>query len=304
MTGSGKGGHEIRDESGDPGLPWSMNLNVRAARAGRSALLLLTLIPLVSCGGGPASGGLSVAAARPATEAEWRALATPRPEPRPGAPRVSVGTVDLVGPYPWPYAGTVNPGLGVAELAVAALLERRDVRFVERRRFAAAAQAERDGDPPPRGRPPVGVSTGAEFMATGVYAALPTGEATLEVRVTRVETGELAGATRVSVGPAPDADPLTIGRAMVDGVLEVLDQLDLISMPPAGPSEANVGASDRVASDAVHNFLRGLAYEDAWRWEDARRAYQAALGGGNFPEAAAALARTARLRMGGTLAES
>ena len=88
---------------------------------------------------------------------------------------------------------------------------------------------------------------------------------------------------------------------MVRGILEVLDGLN--RRPAGDDPESNVRDPGRVAPDAVANFLRGLAFEERWRWEDARAAYQAAVGGG-FPEAEAALARTARLRLGGTLAES
>lgn len=189
--------------------------------------------------------------------------------------------------------------LAIAELATAGLLRRRDVHFVERRRFRAAADAERAGLPRPPGRPPVGVSVGAEFGATAVYIPISGDLASLEVRLTDLESGDIAGTTRLQL-PA-SADPVEMGRSMVAGILQVLDELD--RRPTWDDPDANVSSSDRVAPTAIANFLRGLAFEEVWRWEDARVAYQAALEGG-FPEARAALARTARLRLGGTLAES
>ena len=54
----------------------------------------------------------------------------------------------------------------------------------------------------------------------------------------------------------------------------------------------------------VERFLRGLAAEELWNWEGARRSYEAATASPGFLEAEAALARTARLRTGGTLGES
>jgi hypothetical protein len=210
-----------------------------------------------------------------------------------------VSSFDLAGAFSWRHEGTIDPTLAIAELAVAGLLQRQDVHFVERRRFSAAAADERAGLPRPASRPPVGVSIGAEFSAAAVYIPITADLASVEVRLTGLGTGDVAGTTRVQI-PAP-AGPVELGRAMVTGILEVLDELD--RRPSWDDPRANVRDSNRVAPEAVANFLRGLAYEESWRWENARAAYQAAIGV-DFPEAEAALARTARLRLGGTLAES
>ncbi|MGB1779376.1 MAG: hypothetical protein ACPHQP_07460 [Longimicrobiales bacterium] len=267
---------------------------MRHRRCNHATLFLLALF-LTACGGGPtvASGPA------PATDAEWRTLGTPRPDPLPGAARVTISSFEVAGASPWRHEGPVDATLAVAELATAGLLQRRDVHFVERRRFSAAAAAERAGLPRPPGRPPVGVSVGAEFGVTAVYIPISQDLASLEVRLTDLESGDVAGTTRLQVSAG--GDPVEMGRSMVSGILEVLDELD--RRPTWDDHDANVGSSDRVAPTAIANFLRGLAFEDVWRWEDARVAYQAALEG-DFPEARAALARTARLRLGGTLAES
>lgn len=70
-------------------------------------------------------------------------------------------------------------------------------------------------------------------------------------------------------------------------------------------SGANADGPSRVSTEALRHFLRGLAAEDTWDWEGARRGYQQALTADpDFHEARTALARAARLRLGGTLAES
>lgn len=266
---------------------------IRACLCWASGVVLT--VALSACAGTPVGSS----GAAPATEAEWRGLRTPRPDPLPGAARVTITSVEMLGAYPWAYEGTVGADLGIAELAVAGLLRRRDVHFVERRRFAAAALAERNGLPRPAGRPVVGVSVGAEFSAMAVYAPLTDELASVEVRVTAMETGIVPGASRVTV-PA-GADPVVVGRALVSGVLQILD--DLGRLPEWDDPIANVARDDRVAPDVIARFLYGLSLEEVWRWEDARRAYESAAQS-DFPEASAALARTARLRLGGTLAES
>jgi hypothetical protein len=177
------------------------------------------------------------------------------------------------------------------------------VHFVERRRFGVAAEAERNGLPRPAGRPTVGVSVGAELAAMAVYAPLTSDFANLEVRLTDLATGDVAGATRVQV--PINGDPVVLGRALVRGVLEILDDLERLPAwdDPMATTGANVAGGEGVPPDAIANFLRGLSFEEVWRWEYAREAYQAAARA-DFPEAAVALARTARLRLGGSLAES
>ena len=51
-------------------------------------------------------------------------------------------------------------------------------------------------------------------------------------------------------------------------------------------------------------FFEDSQQRELWNWEEARRGYQAAAADPAFYEATAALGRTARLRLGGTLAES
>jgi len=185
---------------------------------------------------------------------------------------------------------------------IAGLLRRRDLELVERRRFNAAVDAERAGTPRPAGAPPAGVSRGAEMLATIVWLELGA-QASLEVRLTRPQTGAVAAGRRRMI-PA-DADPVGAARAIVSTILEALDEL---SRRPAwdDPVPASAPAEYRpsgVSPAAVGRFLQGLAAEERWNWEGARRSYEAAAGAGFF-EAEAALARTARLRNGGTLGES
>ena len=57
-----------------------------------------------------------------------------------------------------------------------------------------------------------------------------------------------------------------------------------------------------ISVSAVNAFFAGLASEEVWDWEGARAGYQAAEAlNPSFFEADVALARTARLRSGGTL---
>jgi len=97
-----------------------------------------------------------------------------------------------------------------------------------------------------------------------------------------------------------------VARAGVGAILAALDDLgrlpdweDAVGIPAPGSYEAS-----GVPQTALNDFLGGLAAEEAWRWDAARDAYQAAARARGFPEAEAALARTARLRLGGTLGES
>ncbi len=251
-----------------------------------------------------ACGGSAVRGSPSATDAEWRALASPRPTPLPGAARLSLAEVQLAFAPPWPAAAPVPPDLGLSELITAGLLRRSDVQLVERRRFAAAAEAERIGAPRPAGAPPAGVSPGAELLATLVWIPLGGTRASWEVRLTDTETGAVVGSDRVPV-PA-DGDPVGVARVAVGGILAALDRLGRLPawddpVPSAAP---RVYAPSDVSTETLTRFLQGLAAEEAWQWERARVAYQAALGSAGFFEARAALARTARLRAGGTLGES
>ncbi len=258
--------------------------------------LVLALLAASACGGGTVGGG----GPGVLSDAEWRSLRQPRPQPLPGAPRLTVGEVRFLGAFPWPEASRPGPDLGVTELVIANLLGRRDVLLVERRRFDAAATAERRGEPRPPRRPPVGVSVGADLDLIATWVPTSPGQANLEIRLTRLETGDVDGTTRVAV--ARDADPVTIARSIVGGALALLDEMGRL---PAESDAANVSPGTRVSTEALRHFLRGLAAEERWDWEAARRGYQQALAAeSDFPEARNALARTARLRLGGTLAES
>ena len=254
--------------------------------------------------GGCASGPGASSAPPALSEAEWRALAAPRPTPLPGAVRLSVADVELLGDPPWPASGAVPARVGLTELVVAGLLRRPDVHVVERRRFAAAVDAERAGAPRPPGAPPAGVSPGAELTASVAWVPLGTGSATLEVRLTEISSGRVA-VTRRSLLPA-NTEPVGLARTVVGSLLAALDDLGRRpgwSDPVAGAAPAEYAASG-VPSDALIAFLAGLEEEERWRWEGARRGYQTAARAAGFFEAEAALARTARLRLGGTLGES
>lgn len=281
-----------------------MHRSPRIVRARAGLVAVAAPVVLVGCGAAVAGGGGTSVA----TEAEWRDLREPRPEPLPGSARVTLSGVRFLGAYPWPGDVGVDPGLGVGELVVANILRRRDVRFVERRRFAEAAAAERRGDPAPAGRPPAGVSESADYGLVAVWVPTAEREASLEIRLTALETGDVEGATRITVDRS--AGPVAVARSIVSGALELLaarGRLPAWDDPLGGGpgAAANADGTSGVSMEALRHFLRGLAAEEAWRWEGARRGYQQALAvDPDFHEARTALARAARLRSGGTLAES
>lgn len=278
----------------------------RRSRARFLPAPLLVSLALAACGGGAGAPGGGVATgAAPASEEEWARLATPRPEPLAEAPRVSLAPVEVVGRTAWSPAGGMDVSLGATELLAAGLLRRRDVNFVERRRFAAAADAERRGVDRPRGAPPAGTSPGAQYLASATWSNFGPG-ARLDVRLSASGTGEIV-ATWWAATPT-DTDPVSLARLAVTGVLASLDTLGVLPdwedpTPTAAPLTYQAAG---VPASAVTAFFQGLAAEEVWRWEAARAGYQNALaaGGSGFVEAAAALARTARLRNGGTLGRS
>ena len=193
--------------------------------------------------------------------------------------------------------------LAVAELVAAGLLRRRDVHVVERRRFAAAVAAERSGQRRRRGAPPAGVSPGADFIATAVWVQLTPDQSSVEIRLVAARTGATEGTARVALGA--EDDPVAIARSIVTALLRALDDVGRLPAwedPMAGADGTTT--SSRVADATLRSFLQGLAAEEIWDWEGARRGYQAATGDQAFFEAAAALARAARLRLGGTLGEN
>ena len=253
-----------------------------------------------ACGGGGPSAAVPAATA---TEAEWRALAAARPSPLDGSVRVTVGEIRLIDPNPWGLSSTLDVPLGLSELVVAGLLRRRDVHFVERRRFAVAADRERRGLARPQRAPPVGISPGAEMILAGSWAALGLDSAYLEMRLVDTETGDVVRTWRSAT--ANGADPISLARTIVGGLLAGLDAMGRRPSwsDPIPTSAPATYRATTVPQQSVEGFLRGLAAEERWDWEAARRGYQAAAVGGFF-EAEVALARAARLRLGGTLGES
>jgi hypothetical protein len=239
----------------------------------------------------------------PVTEAEWRALASPRAVPVPGAARLSLGGVELAGQAPWSVAQTAA-SLALSELVAAGLIRRSDVRFVERRRFAAAVEAEAAGVPRPAGAPPVGISEGAELLASVVWVPLPTGDAVVEVRLSEAGRGAVLRTRRATLPSS--ADLVSTARVVVGAIMATLGELG--RRPAWSDPIANAAPEQFVPANvptrALDHFLQGLSAEEAWRWEPARASYQAAAASVGFFEAEAALARTARLRLGGTLGES
>jgi hypothetical protein len=220
-----------------------------------------------------------------------------------GAARLSLAGVELLGQPRWPVA-RVTPQLALEELVGAGLLRRSDVRFVERRRFAAAVDAERAGRTRPAGAPAAGVSESAELLATVVWIPLPTGGSSIEVRLAEAARGAVVGSRRTAL-PA-DADLVSTARVAVGTIMATLGELGRRPTwsDPATEAAPPEFARAGVPASALESFLAGLAAEEAWRWEIARTSYQAATRSVGFFEAEAALARTARLRLGGTLGES
>ncbi len=271
-------------------------------RPGLSALLLLFFVSGGCAGGG---GGAHVAPSATRTpENLWEALREPRPEPLPDAPRVTVSEILLLDD-PWGLETPIPTALGIQELVSAGLLRRRDVEFVERRRFSHAAELERQGRPRPRGAPPVGTSPGAEMALAGSWAPSGPDSAYLDCRLTDPETGRVLYTFRQAT--TPSADPTALARSITAGILRTLEEagrLPTWSDPLPGTTPERFSPS-RVGLVAVAAFFRGVAAEDRYNWEGARAGYQEALDltGAEFPEARAALARVARLRAGGTLGE-
>ena len=251
--------------------------------------------------GGCASAGR--VSPTPLTIEEWTALATPRPEARPSAAHVSIGGIEIVGDLGWPPGADTSLEFVVEELVAAGLLRRGDVRFVERRRFTRAARLERMGAERPAGAPPVGVSAPADFLASATWISFSAERSTIEVRLANSTTGGIAASTRIEL--EHQATVLDVSRGVVGGVLEALDRLGRLPRweDPLAGSDGTTGSVE-VEQEALLAFAAGLAAEDAFQWERARMGYQSALRDERFHEAGVALARTARLRLGGTLGES
>ncbi len=130
--------------------------------------------------------------------------------------------------------------------------------------------------------------------------------ALVDLRLADAQTGSVVATWR---GATPsDADAVSVARRVVSGTLAALEKLgERPSWQDPDPAAAPPGYRPSGVPDAaVTAFFRGLAAEETWSWERARVGYQGALtaSGTSFVEAAAALARTARLRNGGTLGAS
>ena len=268
---------------------------------GAAATVTAASIVLAACA---SSGGPSTTAAGAAATSEsvWTSLNRPRPAPVPGAVRVTVSNLLLLH-QPWSLQGPVTPAIGMEEIVAAGLLRRSDVEFVERRRFSAAAERERRGQPAPRGAPSVGVSPGAELILTGTWAASGPDSAALDLRLTDAETGDVVTAWRTMT--PTNADPVSVARSINGGLLQALDEMGRLPAwtDPDPGSAPSAHQPTSISMTAVTSFLEGVAAEDAYRWEQARWAYQAAIdiGGSGFFEPAVALTRVARIRAGGTL---
>jgi hypothetical protein len=269
----------------------------------RFHVLFLALLPAVAaCAAGSVPAPAAPVAA---TDAEWQALLLPRPTPLAGARRVSVGTLAL-GEERWGMSATVPPAVTMQELIGVGLMRRADVQYVERRRFAEAAERERRGLPRPRGAPEVGTSPGVELLLTGTMSPLLGDSAYIDLRLIDPATGTARTAWRVGIPRG--ADPTAIARRVVGSVVATLDSLDALPAwtdPVADAAPVALRGSG-VPATAADAFARGVAAEDTYDWEAARRAYQRAreLGGTGFFEPDVALTRVARLRAGGTLGAS
>ena len=263
----------------------------------------LVSVALLTAGCAAGVGPLTSAGGAIGSPATWESLATPRVQPLPGAPRVSVGPVQLLG-RTGPAVPGVSVEVAVQELVSLGLLRRRDVDFVERRRFVAALERERRGGARPAGAPPPGVSRGADYVATATWASVGLDSSYVDVRLADATTGQVVSTWRGAADP--DADILSVSRRTVRGILNALD--NVLSVPvwtdPDGDAAPASYRPAGVAERALTAFLRGLAAEERWAWDRARVGYHEAGSTASFAEARTALARAARLRIGGTLAGS
>jgi TolB-like protein len=236
-------------------------------------------------------------------EKVWEELEEPRPDPLPAAPRVTVSSVLLLSP-PW-TAESISASLGIQELVTAELLRRRDVEFVERRRFTAALERERLGPPRPAHAPPVGESPGVDLVLTGSWAR--SGDsAYVDMRLAEAETGEVVATFRRATPPTPD--PTALARTITGGLLDTLGSMNRLPAwdDPRKGAAFSIYRASGIPLAAVQAFWEGVAAEDRYDWDAALKAYLEAseAGGDAFFEPRVALKRTARLRAGGSLSRS
>lgn len=271
----------------------------------RSVLATSCILILAGC----ASSGTTVLSGPIdiATEEEWRALRTDPVEALPGAPALSVYEVRLGGAWGGPGAEHEALAIGVTELITAGLMRRADVDFVERRRFAPAAEAIRLGRTVSPRQPEPGVTRPVDYMVQATWLPIPGGEATVEVQLVDPASGEVVEGARAEV--RRDADPVLVARVTVATALRLVDRRatrpswnDPLARGAA--MNANVTGSSGVSESAIRHFLDGVSAEERWNWEGARRGYVAAATDPSFHEADTLLGRAARLRLGGTLAEN
>ena len=272
---------------------------IRLLTGGMAAFAVSTMV--VGCVGGGVASTPNDGLAAAVGESVWRTLADPRPSALDGAVRVSVGQVELPESLSWGLGSSVSPALGFSDLVATGLLRRADIQFVERRRFGAAAELARRGALP-SGSPQPGVSPGPEFILSVTWSSFGMADAYLDMRLANSETGVIEKSWR-EVTPS-NAGPVGLARVVVGSLVEALagmGRAPVWSDPVANAAPAEFRSAG-VSGPGIVAYLEGLAAEERWDWEGARRGYQSALAsdGGLF-EAGVALPRTARLRLGGTL---
>ena len=264
-----------------------------------------TALVLVVTACGPGRSSVATASPSELDDAAWQVLARPRVPQLTGAVRISVGEIALLDENPWGLDPSVPSSVGISELVATGLLRRRDVHFVERRRFAAAAELERRGESRASGAPPAGVSPGPEFILLATWASFGAATAYLESRLIDPASGRVEHAWRTET--PRDADVVGVSRAIVGGLLAELGRMGRIPAwsDPFTDAAPTTFERTNISVSAVNTFFAGLASEEVWDWEGARAGYQAAEAlDASFFEADVALARTARLRSGGTLGSS
>ena len=277
--------------------------SLEARRLLRASATAVAALILGACAGGP-SGMDGTAAPSAAGETVWRALAQPRTSPMDGAVRIAVGTLSVPDDSGWGAGSRLPISIGFSELVATGLLRRADVHFVERRRFSAAVDAERLGQTRPEGAPPVGTSPGADLILEGSLADFGGMASALVLRLIDAESGAVKHTWRTEISGA--IEPVGVARTVVGGLIA---RLSAEGLRPAWSDDAALAPTSFVASgvapEAFADFLRGLNAEERWDWEGARAGYEAALAEApDFVEAQVALARSARLRNGGSLGAS